>query len=87
MNYTNPNPVEYYIQYVAADGNCRMTSTQLMLMKDSSLEELQERIINLMTDFVKSRWYRIEVTTPLVNNYGNLEGGYKVLLVTRNLVV
>ena len=78
------DPLHARIFYVASDGRCRMTSPMTLLGEAKETgDQLRDRVLALTTEFVRSRWYRMEVSTPLVGEYGRFSGGYHRLLATR----
>ena len=74
------------IMFVSANGECKATSPMVLLDNGETDEELLSRILNLTTDWLRQRWYRIEVSAPEVQFInGLIRGGYHRLLVTRNV--
>lgn len=89
VNSVPETHLEYCVFYAThAKGN-RWNSGTLSWGHYEDAESLINDVLKYQTDFVKSRWVRIEVCIPNRDEYGNLRPGLVkdigLLLATRSL--
>lgn len=71
------------IWYVAADGQNRYQNLTIHNNAATTENEMLQDAIQYTTGFVRSRWFLIEVTTPMRSEYGAVRGGEKVFRAMR----
>ena len=71
------------IWYVTVDGKNRYQDLAIPNNAAKTEEEMLQDALRYTTDFVRGRWFLIEVTTPIRSEYGQLRGGEKVLRARR----
>lgn len=81
---TRETHLEFLVWYRGSDGRNRWVSGVVNNYGFKEAQDLRHYILRHMTDYVRSQWCRMEVTTPKrLESYSSVAGGHVRLIIER----